>query len=435
MKPILVASLVASLAAGLSVQKRGAISYEGYQVLRVKTLSELASVQQKLLTIPHEQWNHDIDTHIDIVVSPDQIANVEAQGLDYRVLHKDLGESITAESQLRGTYKRDVDDLSWYDSYHPYADHIQYIKNLHESFPENSELITAGHSYENRTIQGIHLWGDGGPGKPAVLYHGNVHAREWITSKVVEYLTLQLINTHKNATNATDSWLNTYDFHIFPIVNPDGFAYSQEVDRLWRKTRTPPPPPPQNQSCYGTDINRNWEYGWDVNSLGASTNACAQAYRGQRRSDTIENQGLDAYVRKLRDAAGIKLFIDWHSYGQYILSPFGSKEEWYAPELGKWTKAASILSEVIRHSSERRTTFTFGPSGATLYTTTGAAPDHVYAIGGADFSYTIELPDTGDYGFILPPERIRGAAAEQWVGQSALFPLLDEVFFDGIGPA
>ncbi|TEA12819.1 Metallocarboxypeptidase A-like protein [Colletotrichum sidae] len=415
MKPVLVASLLASLAAGLSFHKRS-VSYDGYQVLRVKTLSQLASVQEKLSTIPHEQWNHDVETHLDIVVSPDEMARVESLGLDYRVLHKDLGESIAAESQVKSAYKRDVDDLSWYDSYHPYADHVQYFKDLHEAFPDNSELVYAGHSYENRSIHGIHLYGDEGPGKPAVLYHGTVHAREWISAPVVEYLTLQLVNAHKNATNATDSILNTYDFHIFPIVNPDGFVYSQQVDRLWRKTRTPPP---RNQSCYGTDINRNWEYGWDANPLGASTDPCSQAYRGQRPSDTVENQGLDAYVRKLRDDAagggggGIKLYVDWHSYGQYILSPFGSKEE----------------------CSDRRTTFTFGPSGATLYTTTGAAPDHVYAIGGAGFSYTIELPDTGDFGFVLPAERIRGAAEEQWAGQQVLFSLLDEVFFDGIGPA
>ncbi|WYZ45709.1 hypothetical protein EsH8_VIII_001025 [Colletotrichum jinshuiense] len=432
MKTALVTSVLATLAAGFSFHKRNPVSYEGYQVLRVKTLSQLATVQEKLATVPHEQWNHDVDTHIDIVISPDQIETVESLGLDYRILHKDLGESIASESQVRSTYKRDVNDLSWYDSYHPYADHVRYFTDLHESFPDNSELVYSGHSYENRSIHGIHLWGNDGPGKPAVLYHGTVHAREWISAPVVEYITLQLINAHKNATNATDSILNQYDFHIFPVVNPDGFVFSQEVDRLWRKTRTPPPP---KQTCYGTDINRNWEYGWDANPFGASTNACAQAYRGQRPSDTVENQGLDAYVRKLRDSSGIKLYIDWHSYGQYILSPFGSKEEWYAPELGKWTKTASVLSEVIRDSSDRRTTFTFGPSGATLYTTTGAAPDHVYAIGGADFSYTIELPDTGDFGFVLPPERILGAAEEQWEGQKVLYTLLDEVFFDGVGPA
>lgn len=93
------------------------------------------------------------------------------------------------------------------------------------------------------------------------------------------------------------------------------------------------------------------------------------------------------------------------------------------------------MSEAIRDSSEARTTFTFGPSGATLYTTTGAAPDHVYAIGGAEFSYTIELRDTGDFGFVLPPEQILPTAKEQWVGQQVLLSLLDETFFDGIGPA
>ncbi|OLN86546.1 Metallocarboxypeptidase A-like protein-like protein 2 [Colletotrichum chlorophyti] len=431
MKTAVLTSLLATVAAGLSFHKR-TISYDGYQVLRVKTLSQLATVQEKLAAIPHEQWNHDVETHIDIVISPEQVEAVESLGLDYRILHKDLGQSIAAESVSKTNYKRDVDDLSWYDSYHPYADHVQYLTDLQKSFPNNSELITSGRSYENRSIQGIHLWGDDGPGKPAVLYHATVHAREWIAAPVVEYITLQLINAHKNATNSSESVLNQYDFHIFPVVNPDGFVYSQESDRLWRKTRTPPPP---GQTCFGTDINRNWEYGWDANPFGHSTNSCAQAYRGQKPSDTVENQGLDAYVRKLRDTSTIKLYIDWHSYGQYILSPFGSKEEWYAPELGKWTKTASLLSEVIRDSSDRRTTFTFGPSGATLYTTTGAAPDHVYAIGGADFSYTIELPDTGDYGFVLPPERILGAAEEQWAGQQVLYALLDEVFFDGVGIA
>ena len=211
-----------------------------------------------------------------------------------------------------------------------------------------------------------------------------------------------------------------------------GFAYTQTNERLWRKNRQPGP---GNSTAIGRDINRNWEFGWDANPLGASTDPASQVYKGEAPSDSPENKGLDKFVRKLRDRAGIKLFIDWHSYGQYILTPFGYKETLYAPELGKWTKAASIVSETIRDSSDAKTTFTFGPSGATLYTTTGAAPDHVYSVGRAEWSFTIELPDTGDFGFVLPPERIRGAVEEQWAGQQALWELLDEEFFDGEGPA
>ena len=52
-----------------------------------------------------------------------------------------------------------------------------------------------------------------------------------------------------------------------------------------------------------------------------------------------------------------------------------------------------------------------------------------------DGSFTIELRDTGDFGFVLPPDQIRGTVEEQWEGQQVLWSLLDEEFFDGEGPA
>ncbi|KAI1644635.1 uncharacterized protein F4817DRAFT_346318 [Daldinia loculata] len=434
MKLSLLAPILASLVASVPTAPRNddVVSYDGYKVLRINTHGHPSATKGKLSGILYEQWNRDVYKHLDILISPDQVVTFEALDLDYQVMHKNLGDSISSESISKSVFSRQTGDLSWYDSYHDYQDHIQYFEDLQKSFPNNSELISSGTSYEGRNIYGLHLWGASGPGKPAVLYHGNVHAREWITSPVVEYITLQLVSGYNDGDNLTRSFLDKYDFYIVPIVNPDGFAYSQTTDRLWRKNRQPPP---GNQSCIGRDINRNWEFAWDANPLGASTNPCSQSYKGEAPSDTPENQGLDKLVRQLRDGAGIKLYIDWHSYGQYILSPFGYKETLYAPELGKWTKAAGIVSETIRDSSDARTTFTFGPSGATLYPTTGAAPDHVYSIGRAEFSYTIELRDTGRFGFVLPPEQIRPTAEEQWEGQKALLSLLDEDFFDGEGPA
>lgn len=61
--------------------------------------------------------------------------------------------------------------------------------------------------------------------------------------------------------------------------------------------------------------------------------------------------------------------------------------------------------------------------------------DYIYGKGEARFSYTIELRDNGDYGFVLPPQQILGSAVEQWAGQQVMLSLLDEVFFDGEGPA
>ena len=60
--------------------------------------------------------------------------------------------------------------------------------------------------------------------------------------------------------------------------------------------------------------------------------------------------------------------------------------------------------------------------------------DYIYGPGKAEWSYTIETRDTGNFGFVLPPEQIRGAAEEQWAGMLVMLSVLDEVFFDGEGP-
>ncbi|KAI1170705.1 hypothetical protein F4777DRAFT_583655 [Nemania sp. FL0916] len=408
-------------------------SYDGFKVFRIKTHAQPYAVQEKLSNITFEQWNHDVNSHMDIVLAPDHLPAFAELELEYDVMHQDLGDSIRAESAHNSRWRRQArDPSSWFDSYHDYTDHIAYFQSLHDLFPNNSEIISSGYSVENRSLYGLHLWGASGPGKPAVLYHGTVHAREWISTAVTEYLAYKLATGYGSGDKDALAALDKYDFYIIPIVNPDGFAYTQTTQRLWRKNRQPGP---NGSTCYGRDINRNWEFAWDANPQGASTNPCSETYKGERPSDSPENQGLDKLVRQLRDGAGIKLYIDWHSYGQYILSPFGYKETLYAPELGKWTEAAQIVSDAIRDSSTDLTTYTFGPSGATLYATTGAAPDHIYSIGRAEFSYTIELRDTGKYGFVLPPELIRPTVEEQWAGQTVLWSLLDEVFFDGKGIA
>jgi murein tripeptide amidase MpaA len=74
---------------------------------------------------------------------------------------------------------------SWFTAYHPYADHLTFLRDLQGSFTGNSEIVTAGSSFQGRVLTGIHIWGTGGKGsKPAVIFHGTVHAREWISTMV-----------------------------------------------------------------------------------------------------------------------------------------------------------------------------------------------------------------------------------------------------------
>lgn len=166
-------------------------SYDGHKVFRVWTNGQPDAVKSKLdeaLSF-YDQWNDDVDYHIDVLITPDELHTFESLGLEYHVMHEDLGASLVAESALTNppaTWKREDggDHDNWFDTYHPYKDHVQFFEDLHKSFPNNSKIVSSGKSYQGRDIYGLHLFGDKGPGKPAVLYHGTVHAREWIVAPV-----------------------------------------------------------------------------------------------------------------------------------------------------------------------------------------------------------------------------------------------------------
>jgi carboxypeptidase A4 len=77
-------------------------------------------------------------------------------------------------------------NATWFKSYHSIADHMQWITDLAAAYPKNTEVISAGKSGEGRDIKGIHIFGSGGKGsKKGVVWHGTVHAREWITTMQV----------------------------------------------------------------------------------------------------------------------------------------------------------------------------------------------------------------------------------------------------------
>ncbi|KAM0272576.1 hypothetical protein ACHAQH_008662, partial [Verticillium albo-atrum] len=131
--------------------------------------------------------------------------------------------------------------------------------------------------------------------------------------------------------------------------------------------------------------------------------------RGPRRHP--EMSGLHAFVDNLRDTSGIKLFIDWRSYSQYLLAPPSWKCTQYIPTLGQHVNLARRASRAIREVEG--TQFVLGPSCATLYVATGYSIDYAYEVSKAEWAYLIELRDTGNHGFVLPPEQIRGSAEEQ----------------------
>ncbi|CBY00699.1 hypothetical protein IAQ61_011605 [Plenodomus lingam] len=442
-KLVLFAPLVASspFQPGSDVNARDAgVNYDGYHVYRVTASSpEEARALEKRFSNFH---THPIRDTLSIAVPPREAESFNTLGLNARLVNRDLGRyirSIDKPSSYEHTlHKRgELPDLSWYDNYHPYADHLQYWDDLVRAFPKNSEKLSIGQSYENRTIYAFHLFGDKQKSedgketsKPIILWHATIHAREWISTMVIEYLAYQLIDGYKSGNSNVTAWLDYYDFYIVPIANPDGFLYTQTNDRLWRKNRQPRPT--LNTTCLGTDGNRNWKFQWDAEPPegGSTPDPCGQTYRGIAPGDTPENQAVDGLSTKLAQTGrGIRSFIDFHSYGQMILTPYGYTCDPLPETLPRMLEVAGGTARAIEAASTRNSTYRFGPGCQILYFSTGNSRDHQFAVHGANHSWTMELSPQleGGPGFVLPPEDIWPVVKEQWAGQQWL---LNDVWDD-----
>lgn len=61
-----------------------------------------------------------------------------------------------------------------------------------------------------------------------------MHAREWIGPAVATYILSQIVEKNQSFSKLLES----ADWMILPVANPDGYEFSHTTDRLWRKTRS-----------------------------------------------------------------------------------------------------------------------------------------------------------------------------------------------------
>lgn len=123
---------------------------------------------------------------------------------------------------------------------------------------------------------------------------------------------------------------------------------------------------------------------------------------------TDANQSPSAYADRLAAGKGIKLYIDWHSYGQYILtyvwfndirihhffslhkltrkqpSPYGYSTSAKAPnQAAQDTLARNVATAIAAVHGKR---FTTGPTAATLYVTNGGSNDYLTDVSKAQYA-------------------------------------------------
>ncbi|KAL5242498.1 hypothetical protein ACI65C_009908 [Semiaphis heraclei] len=391
------------------------ITYNGDQVLRVVTVN--SKQRKKIKELENqglvEKWFTN-STSVDIMVKKDNseiVKNTLNNGsLSFDIFIDDIQRAINDENppineeelELSG---RQGHNLT-FERYHKVDNIYKYIDFLSQEYPDIVEIETIGKSHENVPLRVIRIKLDqNATDKKAIWIDGGIHAREWIAVSSVLYLINELVYNK----DSLEPYMNNIEFHIIPILNPDGYKHSHEKERLWRKNRNKS----SANSCIGTDLNRNWDYHWG--ETGASKYSCSEIYRGVKASSERETQAVVKYIMK--NPNKFKGFLTFHSYGQYILYPWG-----YAKRVPSDHTEVHRVGQIMATAIKKATSieYTVGNSAGLLYPAAGASDDWAKGVAKIKYSYTVELKDTGKYGFILPPSEILSTGKEAFAAVSAL---------------
>ncbi len=287
-------------------------------------------------------------------------------------------------------------------AYHTYAELSAATLAVANAHPGLVSRQSIGTSYEGRPIWALKVSDNVGvdEAEPEVLFTHNQHAREHLTVEMALYLLGELTSGYGTDARIR-AMVDAREIWIVPSVNPDGAEFDVATGSyaLWRKNRQPN----AGSSAVGTDLNRNWDWQWGCCG-GSSPDPPSETFRGPAPFSAPETQAVRDFVlsRRVGGAQQIKAGIDFHSYGELILWPFGYTHDDIAPGM---TPDQRDTFATLGTSMAQANGYT--PQQASdLYLTDGAIDDWLWG-SEAIFGYTFELyPTTTSPGFYPPDEAI-----------------------------
>lgn len=251
------------------------------------------------------------------------------------------------------------------------------------------------------------------------LITGLNHAREGMSMMNIIFF-MQYILENYSANPGIKQLVDNRQLYFIPVSNPDGYKYNQDSNPLGgglhRKNRTTT----NVTTNIGTDINRNYEVGWNEIGIGGSSanpgssiTTTNDTYRGLSAMSELESQAMRDFLRTRR----IKMCFNHHSFAEAHI---------HVACVTSVTISAAD-ADFIRNSSAAMTKYNFytpgNPNTAIGAVARGSNDDYFYAGDlvnrGKVFSYSPEIGPNG--GGI--------AGSSFWPLSSQIIPLSKAMFY------
>ncbi|XP_034118258.1 uncharacterized protein LOC117577539 [Drosophila albomicans] len=444
------------------------ISYEKYQIWRLKPQDEgqvLALEEFKKGEDGNKmQWlkGPSLRGLTDVLVPPKMLVDFQGtlnfENIAHEVLIFDVGKAIayerTKEQYLYTTppatrrptkHPVTAPAMSW-NKYHEHDDILKYLETMRMRHAQLLELIHIGRSYEGRPLIVVKIESKqtaaAATAAAAASYKRPKHKRRsgqanavfieagsqglaWIGPASATWMIGELLRMMRtNKTDVEHEFIRNTTWYIMPVLNPDGYVYSHEYDRFWKKSRSQHVAKPsgglldtamtwlqQKQAkekvCYGVDLDRNWMHQWG--KRGSSKGPCNEFYAGPAPFSEPETKAVSEFLMDYRTQ--IKLFVSLQAYGQVVSYPVKANSTFNAERLDDFLDVAMVGVDGLRKKGSK-SRYKVDSANDLIEQRSGCADAFAAYEIGIPFSYTLQLADNGVHGYLLPSSAIEPTARD-----------------------